>query len=305
MKRNNNRLLTMHFLFVLLSGGVFFSLFSCNGDNSQSDAYGNFEAEEVVVSARANGALIQLDIEEGDVLDEQVCVGLIDTVLPRLELKQLKASARSVSARLVQLQRGVDVQKERLAVLKKEYDRVTSLHKKSAISTQKYDGVVGQYNIALRELEKVKSQKLVLETERSMTDTKIEVAEEQLAWCRLKSPVAGTVLQKYAEKGEFTTIGKPLFKMAEMRELILRVYVSGSQLDDVKTGQEVTVKYDQDAGSEHLTKGVVAWVAASAEFTPKIIQTKEERVDLVYAVKVRVPNPGGEMKIGMPGEVVF
>jgi HlyD family secretion protein len=287
----------------LLTGVVSFS--SCNDNDSQSDAYGNFEAEEVVVSARANGTLIQLNIEEGDVLEKDVRVGLVDTVLPRLELEQLYASAQGVTARTTQLRRSVEVQNERLAVLKKEYDRITSLYEQNAVPTQKYDEVVGQYNVALRELEQVKSQSLVLQAEKSMTQSRIESAREQLLRCRIKTPVAGTVLEKYAEQGEFTTVGKPLFKMAGMGELILRVYVSGSQLDDVRIGQEVTVKYDKDAGSEHQTRGVVSWVASSAEFTPKIIQTKEERVDLVYAVKVRVPNTNGKMKIGMPGEVIF
>ncbi|WP_291861089.1 HlyD family efflux transporter periplasmic adaptor subunit [Marinilabilia sp.] len=282
-----------------------FSFFSCNGNNSLSDAYGNFEAEEVVVSSRANGTLVQLNIEEGDVLEKEVNVGLVDTVLPRLELEQLYASAKGVTARMTQLQRSVDVQDERLAVLKKEYDRVSNLHEQNAISTQQYDEVAGQYNVALRELEQVKSQRLVLQAEKMMTESRIDAAKEQLIRCRINTPVSGTVLEKYAEQGEFTTSGKPLFKMAEMEELILRVYVSGSQLDDVTIGQEVTVVYDKDADSEHQTNGIISWVASSAEFTPKIIQTKEERVDLVYAVKVRVPNAEGKMKIGMPGEVIF
>ncbi|WP_010661926.1 HlyD family secretion protein [Marinilabilia salmonicolor] len=297
LKRNYN--------IFLMTGLVTFFLLSCNGGDFLSDAYGNFEAEEVVVSSRAQGTLVQLDINEGDVLEKGVPVGLVDTVLQRLELVQLSASAKGVDARMTQLQRSIDVQTERLAVLKKEYDRVTNLHEQNAIAAQKYDEVAGQYNVALRELEQVKSQRLVLQAERAVTQSRIGAAKEQLIRCRINTPVSGTVLEKYAEQGEFTTVGKPLFKMAGMEELILRVYVSGTQLDDVTIGQEVTVKYDKDADSEHQARGVVSWVASSAEFTPKIIQTKEERVDLVYAVKVRVPNPDGRMKIGMPGEVMF
>lgn len=294
-----------HFNIFFMTGLAAFFLFSCNGNNSLSDAYGNFEAEEVVVSSRANGTIIQLNINEGDVLDEGVLVGLVDTVLPRLEMEQLLASAKGVDARITQLQRSIEVQTERLAVLKKEFDRVTNLHKQQAIPTQKYDEVAGQYNVALREMEQVKSQRLVLESEKAMTQSRIDAAKEQLIRCRINTPVAGTILEMYAEQGEFTTAGKPLFKMAGLDELTLRVYVSGSQLDNVTIGQEVTVKFDKDAESEHQTRGVVSWIASSAEFTPKIIQTKEERVDLVYAVKVKVPNPDGKMKIGMPGEIIF
>lgn len=294
-----------HFYSILVTGFMAFFLFSCNGGNSLSDAYGNFEAEEVVVSSRAHGTLVQLAVNEGDVLGKGAPVGLVDTVLPRLELEQLYASKKGVDARIIQLQRSIDVQTERLAVLKKEFDRVTNLHKQQAIPAQKYDEVAGQYSVALREMEQIKSQRLVLESEKAMTQSRIDAAKEQLSRCRINVPVSGTVLEKYAEQGEFTTVGKPLFKMAGMEELILRVYVSGTQLDDVTIGQEVTVKYDKDTESEHQTHGVVSWVASSAEFTPKIIQTKEERVDLVYAVKVRVANPDGKMKIGMPGEVIF
>jgi HlyD family secretion protein len=121
----------------------------------------------------------------------------------------------------------------------------------------------------------------------------------------VKAPENGVILQKYVEKGELATPGKPLFKMAETRELILRAYISGDQLDDIRVGQKVAVKYDRNREQEHSALGTVTWISPSAEFTPKIIQTKEERVDLVYAIKVKVPNPKGKIKIGMPGEVVF
>jgi HlyD family secretion protein len=280
-------------------------LVACNGGNGKSDAYGNFEADEVVVSAENNGVLIDFQVDEGDRLKAGQEVALIDTVLPSLNLQQLNATLSSVEARLVQLQKNIDVQEERLKVLKKEADRVTNLHNENAISSQKFDEVTGQYDIARKELEQIRSQRLALLAEQKLNKAKIAAAKEQLNRCRVAAPITGTVLQKYAEKGEFATVGKPLFKMAETNELILRAYISGSQLDDVKIGQEVTVRFDKNEKSEHETKGRVSWVSSSAEFTPKIIQTKEERVDLVYAIKVIVPNDDGKLKIGMPGEVIL
>jgi HlyD family secretion protein len=284
---------------------VLMVLVACNGGNGKSDAYGNFEADEVVVSAENNGVLIDFQVDEGDRLKAGQEVALIDTVLPSLNLQQLNATLSSVEARLVQLQKNIDVQEERLKVLKKEADRVTNLHNENAISSQKFDEVTGQYDIARKELEQIRSQRLALLAEQKLNKAKIAAAKEQLNRCRVAAPITGTVLQKYAEKGEFATVGKPLFKMAETNELILRAYISGSQLDDVKIGQEVTVRFDKNEKSEHETKGRVSWVSSSAEFTPKIIQTKEERVDLVYAIKVIVPNDDGKLKIGMPGEVIL
>lgn len=280
-------------------------LFSCNGNESKSDAFGNFEAEEVVVSSEANGVLTEFDLEEGAILKKDQQIGFVDTIIPALELQQLRAALQGVTARMTELRRGIEVQQQRLSVLKKEYDRVTSLYENKAIPEQKYDEVAGQYHISLRELEQLRSKKQVFEAELAMNKAQIDAATEKLSRCNIIAPASGTVLQKYAESGEFTGVGKPLFKMANTHELILRAYVAGSQLDDFGIGREVTVIYDKDAGDNHQVQGVVSWVASSAEFTPKIIQTKEERVDLVYAIKVRVANPEGKIKIGMPGEVLF
>jgi HlyD family secretion protein len=294
------------FFCIFLISGINAVIFSgCAGNNGNADAYGNFEAEEVVIGSESTGTILRFDVEEGDKIEKGRLAVLIDTIMPQLELEQLIASKESAKARLVQLQKSIDVQEERLSVLKKEADRITSMHKEKAVSTQKFDEVTGQYRIAMKELEQMRSQKPALKAELSAVETKIKAAREKLSRCKIVAPRSGIVLQKYAERGEFTGVGKPLLKMAETNELILRAYISGSQLDDVRIGQEVTVKFDKSKDDEHQRKGVVSWVASSAEFTPKIIQTKEERVDLVYAIKVRVPNPDGRIKIGMPGEVLF
>jgi HlyD family secretion protein len=277
----------------------------CNNTDNTSDAYGNFEAEEVIVSSENNGTLLNFSIQEGDVLEAGTQVALIDTTLYALNLKQLRISLEQISASKVQLEKSIDVQEENLRVLKQEVDRVTRLYDENAIPAQKYDEVTGQYAIAQKKLQEIHSRKLSLSAEQAVVNSKIETAKEKLARCRVLTPINGTVLQKYAEKGEFTAVGKPLFKIAHTSELILRTYISGSQLDDVKIGQVVLVKYDKTKSDEYQTKGQITWIASTAEFTPKIIQTKEERVDLVYAIKVRVPNSKGRIKIGMPGEVIF
>lgn len=286
---------------VLLLGGMV----SCTGNTSPADAFGNFEAEEVVVSARSNGTLVQWALSEGSFLEEGQLVGRIDTVLPHLEAAQLQAGIQGVRAGLEQWKRGMELQEERLTVLQKEWERAQALHREKAISEQHFDEVSGRYQIARREWHQFKAQGKVLEAEETLSQTRWLAAREQVERCRIVAPLSGVVLQSYAERGEFAAVGKPLFKMADTRELIFRAYVSGSQLDELQVGQEVQVRYDKDENGEHEVRGTVMWIAASAEFTPKIIQTKEERVDLVYAVKIRVPNPDGRIKIGMPGEVVF
>jgi len=285
--------------------GVLIFLGACQGNQERSDAYGNFEADEVVVSAETQGPLQNFDSEEGSRVKSGETVALVDTVLLSIDLERALTGRRAAEAGLEQLRKNIDVQKTRLEVLHREVERVSNLYEDEAISTRKYDEVTGEYDVARKELEHLRSRRQGLREEINLAGQKVKAAREKLKRCSVKAPRNGVILQKYAEKGELVTPGKPLFKMAETNELILRAYISGDQLDDVKTGQEVTVKYDRDQQSEHSTTGRVTWISPSAEFTPKIIQTKEERVDLVYAIKVRVPNPEGEMKIGMPGEVVF
>ncbi|MGQ1890463.1 HlyD family secretion protein [Thermophagus sp. OGC60D27] len=285
--------------------GIAVILSGCVGNNERADAYGNFEAEEVVISSEAAGKIQWFDVKEGDLVEEEKVIALIDTTFPRIELDQLLASKSSAEARLVQLQKSVEVQKERLKVIQKEVNRVTKMFQEKALSAQKYDEVTGQFKIAQKELEQMQSQALAIRAEERVVEAKINAAKEKLARCKMVAPFSGTVLQKYAEAGEVITFGKPVLKMANTNELILRAYISGSQLDDVQLGQEIEIGFDKDKNNDHRRKGVISWVSSSAEFTPKIIQTKEERVDLVYAIKIRVPNSDGKIKIGMPGEVFF
>ena len=280
-------------------------LVACQQENNQTDAYGNFEAEEIVLSSEIQGPVKLFEAEEGSRLKKGDSVVLVDTVLPSIDLARALAGRRAAEAGMSELKKGIDVQKTRLDVLHREVVRITNLHEENAVSTRKYDQVTGDYEIAAEEMEHLKSRTEALKEQIKLATQKVRTAREKLNRCIVKAPENGVLLQKYVEKGELATPGKPLFKMAETRELILRAYISGDQLDEIRVGQKVTVKYDRNREQEHSAPGTVTWISPSAEFTPKIIQTKEERVDLVYAIKVKVSNPKGEIKIGMPGEVVF
>ncbi len=300
LKRSCSHLLgTLGVVMILMTAA------GCNSNMDESDAYGSFEADEVIVSAEENGRLLQFHLNEGDRLEKGQSAGLIDTTMLVLSLKQLEASIGSVNARVLQLQKNLEVQNARLNLLQKETDRITRLHQEGAATAQQFDKVTGELEVALAEREQVRSQRATLRAEEQLVKTRMESVAEQLSRCHITVPVSGRVLQKYADEGELAMAGKPLFKMAETSELTLRAYVSGSQLAQVIVGQPVTVRFDKSNDQIDELDGVITWVASSAEFTPKIIQTREERVDLVYAIKVRVSNPEGELKIGMPGEVRF
>ena len=282
------------------------TLFSaCNNRLMDADAYGNFEADEVIVSAEGSGRLLQFNIREGESVKTTQEVGMIDTSMLVLNRRELDASLQAVAARTTQLNKTIDVHQSRLQVLQKEVNRTKKMFDADAATPRAYDEVTGKLNVAKRELQMGKSQKASIQAEEAMVRSKMALLDEQLKRCRVVSPIDGTVLQKYVQAGEIVAVGKPLFKVAEINQLTLRAYVSGGQLHEVNVGNKVTVRFDGKNGEMVETSGTISWVASSAEFTPKIIQTKEERVDLVYAIKIIVPNEEGQLKIGMPGEVLF
>lgn len=283
---------------------IFLFISSCSNNNKTADAYGNFESDEVVVGAEESGRLMQLTINEGDVVKIGDVVGRIDTTMLVIKRQQLQASHAALDARLNQIAKAAMVQKAQLELLQKEEKRSKELAAENAITVQKLDQIEGETRIAQRQLEQIISQTDQVKAEQKVIDVQISAIDEQISRCVIVAPVEGTVLQKYCEQGELVVVGKPLFKLADLRNMHLRAYVSGSQLSDIQIGASVTVKFDNGKNGFYETEGTVAWIASSAEFTPKIIQTKEERVDLVYAIKILVQN-NGQIKIGMPGEVVF
>ena len=274
---------------------------SCTGNGDKADGYGNFEATEITISAEANGKILFLDAEEGNVLAQNEVVGVIDTVQLSLKRDQLLASKNTIFSKSRNVLSQREVLKEQLKVAQNDKARVENLLQAKAATAKQLDDINGQINIIIEQIKSVETQNSPIINEIKSIEIQIRQIEDQINKSVIQNPVKGTVLVKYAEPNEITAFGKPLYKIANLEDMILRVYISENQLSTLKIGQEVSVKID--AGQEMISyPGVVSWIAESAEFTPKIIQTKEERVNLVYAVKVKVRNDGS-LKIGMPAEM--
>jgi HlyD family secretion protein len=277
---------------------------SCSVNGDRSDAYGNFEATEVMVSAEAAGRLLAFDAGEGQRMEAGAVVGIIDTADLVLKKRQLLAQKDAVSARAANVLSQIRVFAQQKENLEKDRARVENLLKDNAATQKQLDDIIGSLRLIDRQVESVQTQNATVLAELKVLDSQLEQVEEGLKKCRITSPLAGTVLDLFAEAGEVTAPGKPLFKIANLDDMRLKVYVSGEQLPGIRLGQEVEVLVDRDKKTNRSLSGKVSWISSGAEFTPKIIQTKEERVNLVYAVKVDVKNDGS-LKIGMPAEVNF
>lgn len=284
------------------------SLAACQDNEVTSDAYGKFEAREVIISAEASGKLIQFDVEEGQQLKAGELVGLIDTTLLHLQREQLRAKIRAVTGKTQDAEPQVRVLQERRKNLLREERRLKALIADKAAPAKQLDDLQGQLEVIDKEIDAIRAQSQTANrgilSEIAPIEAQIEVVEEQIRRSYIYNSVSGTVLLQLAEPYEMTAAGKPLYTIAPLEELELRAYVSGAQLPELQIGQEVTVLVDQDAESNRSLSGTISWIADEAEFTPKTVQTKEERVNLVYAFKVKVKNDG-RLKMGMPGEVVF
>jgi HlyD family secretion protein len=277
---------------------------SCNRSNDDADAYGNFESNEIIVSAQYQGILAYLDLEEGDVIPMAKLVGKIDTALPIIKKEQLMAQHAVINAKLQNLEAQLKVQEEQRINLAREVGRMEKLFKESAATEQQFEDITGKLKVLDSQTEAIRSQKSIILGEKSVLSAQLDEIYDLLHKCRIICPVTGTVLEKYVEAGELVSPGKGLFKIADLENLELKVYVSGAQLPSVVLGDTVAVMVDSTGETMQRMKGVVSWISSEVEFTPKIIQTREERINMVYAVKVRVSNDG-RLKIGMPGEVVF
>jgi HlyD family secretion protein len=277
------------------------SLISCNKNNDKADGYGNFEATEVTISAEANGKIEYLKLEEGDVLEPDSQVGLIDTTQLYFNKQQLMASKSTVYSKSdnVLSQRKVLQEQLKTAVIEKK--RIQNMFAENAATKRQVDEIEGKVSVIQEQIKSVGTQNSPILNEVKSIDVQIEKINDQIEKSKIINPIKGTVLVKYAEPNEVTAFGKPIYKIADISEMTLRVYVSETQLNQIKIGQSVTIKIDVDVAMKSY-QGTISWIASSAEFTPKIVQTKEERVNLVYAVKVKVKNDGS-LKIGMPAEM--
>jgi HlyD family secretion protein len=279
---------------------------ACKSKDDGADAYGNFESTEIIVSAEASGRLLSFDVEEGAVLQANALVGGIDSVQLNLKKAQLGANIKAVLSKRPEINPQLEVIRQQIATQQREKQRIENLFKANAATAKQLDDI----NAAIALLQKqyastsstLNTQISGLNSESQPLELQVEQVKEQLAQSRVINPIQGTVLTKYVEKGEVVTYGKPLYKIADLNTMYLRAYISGDQLGQVKTGQQVTVQTDLPNGELKSLPGTVSWVSGDAEFTPKTIQTREERVQLVYALKVRVQNDGS-LKIGMPGEI--
>ncbi|WP_303919624.1 HlyD family secretion protein [Draconibacterium sediminis] len=275
---------------------------ACQTNKDTADAYGNFEAETVIVSAETPGKILELNVDKGDKIEAGYSAALIDTVQLHLQLLQLDAQQTAVVAKRQSIQSQIAVFEEQKANLKINEQRVQKMLKDGAATQKQLDDIQGQISVIDKQIANTKTQFTLINKEQEVLEAQKASVADQLSRCNIKSPVSGTILETYAEQGELTAAGKALFKIADISELELKVYVSGAQLPHVKLGQQLDVLVDQNATENQHFTGTITWISSEAEFTPKIIQTKEERVKLVYAVKVTVKNDG-TLKIGMPGEV--
>jgi HlyD family secretion protein len=292
----------MKLSYPLIAISAFF--LSCSGNNDKSDAYGNFEATEVIVSAETSGRILQFDVEEGQELKVGQQVGQIDTTDLFLKIEQFSAQKKAIATRSPGVAAQIDIQLQQKANLEIEKARIDKLFRDKAATQKQVDDIKGALDLVDRQITSIKTQKSGVVEEMEVVQKQIAVTQEAINKCRIINPSNGTVLVKYAESGELALPGKSLYKLADLSQMELRVYVSGDQLPGIKIGQKVEVIIDKTSKTNQSLEGTVSWIAQKAEFTPKIIQTKEERVNLVYAIKILVPNDG-RIKISMPGEVNF
>ena len=309
---------------------------SCEQKQTQFDATGMFEADEIIVSAETTGKIIAFNVAEGSEVQQGTVVAQLDCEQIKLQKQQTKATYAAVGQKqnnatpqtqileeqLMSLQRQIETQQEQLKVLEKERNRMDKLVKADAVPAKQLDDIVGQMNVLQKQIAATESQKTVIKqqiqsqkemvaiqnkgilSEQQPIAERLPMFDDQLRHCTIAAPTKGTVLLTYVKNNEMATIGKPLFKMASLDTLLLRAYISGEQLSSVKLNQNVRVLVDDTDGKYRELNGKIIWVSNKAEFTPKTIQTKDERTNLVYATKIKVPNDG-YLKIGMYGEVVL
>jgi HlyD family secretion protein len=293
---------------ILMGLGLSLILTSCGKSNEGEDASGTFEATEVIVSSEASGKILSFDIEEGQELTANQLLGAIDSTQLFLRKQQILSSKKSIQSRRPDVKKQIAVLEQQISTARTERKRVENLLKANASTQKQLDDINAQISVLEKQLD---AQKTTLETanEGITEDTEginiqVQQVSDQLKKCKITSPIAGTVLIKYAEMGEVAAPGKALFKMANTNNMILRAYITADQLTKIKVGQKVKIKTDFGKDESKEYSGTLGWISNKAEFTPKTIQTRDERANLVYAVKINVINDGF-LKIGMYGTVQF
>ncbi|OFY74872.1 MAG: hypothetical protein A2V46_16090 [Bacteroidetes bacterium RBG_19FT_COMBO_42_7] len=279
-------------------------LTACNNKSDQADAYGNFEATEVIVSAETSGRILKFDLTEGTEIEKGSEIALIDTTLFHLQKAEIDAGMKGVRTRISTINAQNDILTQQIDNLRVNIARIENMLKDDAATKKQYDDLSGQVAVLEKQITANNTQKASIAAELSVYESKKATLNEQVTRSIVKSPINGTIIEKYSEAGELTAAGKPLVKIADLSLVKLKVYVSGGQLGRIKIGQDCMVRIDDGEKGYKSFTGTISYISGKAEFTPKIIQTKEERVTLVYAVTIDVMNDG-TMKSGMPGEAIF
>ena len=277
---------------------------SCSSSGELSDAYGNFEAVEVTVSSESQGKVTAMMLEEGSTIDSGLLVLQTDTVTLWLKYKQVESQRKAISAKVSNILSQANVQEQQKKNLLSEKKRIEKLLKDKAVPEKQIDDINNAIAVIDKQIEMIKTQNQAVFSELDGMDFQLKQIRDQINRCYVMNPIKGTVLEKYIEQAEMVVPGRALYKIANLDELVLRAYVDEKQLGSIKIGQQTKVIIDDGKGGLKEMAGAVTWISSQAEFTPKIIQTREERQNLVYAIKIKVKNDGS-IKIGMPGEAIF
>ncbi|OIP01306.1 MAG: hypothetical protein AUJ98_04865 [Bacteroidetes bacterium CG2_30_33_31] len=277
---------------------------ACSNSEPTSDAYGNFEVDNTTISAESQGKLLSFNLEEGDFLKAGQHLGQIDTLDLYFKKQQLQAQMSALKSNFANIDAQSAVSQQQKTNLKINQNRIQQLFNSKAATQQQLDDMNGNVQVVQKQIEAINTQKLSLQNQIKVIENQINEINYAISKSTIINPTEGVVLTKLSMVNEIVAMGKPLYSIADLRNIKLKVYVSENQLAKVKIGKEAKVLIDTEKGKMKELKGRIIWVSSTAEFTPKTIETREERVNLVYAVKILVVNDGS-LKVGMPGEAIF
>ena len=291
---------------IYVLAGVALMMVACGGNEKAYDATGTFEATETTVYAEQSGALLTFSVNEGDMIEAGKEVGLIDTTQTWLKIQQMAATKEVYQSQKPDMERQIAATRQQLSKAQQDEQRYRELVADGAAPSKMLDDASSQVKVLQKQLDaqisSLSTSTRSLDKQTVAANVQIEQLRDMLRKCHIVTPTKGTVLEKYVERGEFVTIGKPLFKIADTEQMFMRAYVTSAQLQNIKIGQKVKVFADYGDGQKKAYDGTVSWISSRSEFTPKTILTDDERADLVYAVKVAIKNDG-YVKIGMYGEL--
>lgn len=275
---------------------------SCASNENTSDAYGNFISTEIIVSAETAGKVLSKNFEEGNLVKSGDLVFVIDTLQSVLKKAELLARRNAILAKRINVQAQIAVLEEQRKSLNADRTRFKNMLSEGAVSQKQLDDLENNLLVLEKQIDQVKTNFTAIGAEVSAINASLAQVEDMISRAHIKAPAKGTILETYAERGESVAQGKPLFKLSDLSSMEMKAYFSGNQLAKLQIGEAVVVLVDDGEGGQASYPGTISWIASNAEFTPKIIQTREERVNLTYAVKIKVENDGF-IKINMPGEV--